>query len=182
MTPRYLNPSDLAAMQATAERARARSRAVEPRASSSSGSGGKRRGKDANSYSITSTPEAHSADMGRRMVVYGIQMLLRVVCLIAFVLVDHWILRIVCGLGIIVLPWSAVLLANVGADRTERSSSYMAPDPEPAPVQLTAEPASDSDAETIDGEWSEDTERMLESGRGRSAAGMQDNGTGGLSG
>ena len=28
----------------------------------------------------------------------------------------------------------------------------------------------------------EDTERMLESGRGRSAAGMQDNGTGGLSG
>ena len=110
MTPRYLNPSDLAAMQASAERARARSRAVEPRASSSSGSGGKRRGKDADSYSITSTPEAHSADMGRRMVVYGIQMLLRVVCLIAFVLVDHWILRIVCGLGIIVLPWSAVLI------------------------------------------------------------------------
>ncbi|MCM3331830.1 DUF3099 domain-containing protein [Kocuria palustris] len=182
MTPRYLNPSDLAAMQASAERARARSRAVEPRASSSSGSGGKRRGKDADSYSITSTPEAHSADMGRRMVVYGIQMLLRVVCLIAFVLVDHWILRIVCGLGIIVLPWSAVLLANVGADRTERSSSYIAPEPEPSPVQLTAEPVSESQEETIDGEWSLDTGRMLESGRGRSGDGMQDNGPGGRGG
>lgn len=182
MAPRYLNPSDLAAMQATAERARARSRAVQTQPGPSTGSARRRRGKDADSYSITSTPEAHSADMGRRMVVYGIQMLLRVVCLIAFVLVDHWLLRLVCGLGIIVLPWSAVLLANVGADRTERSSSYMAPDPEPAPVQLTAEPVTDADEETIDGEWSEDTGRMLESGRGRSAAGMQDNGAVGGSG
>ena len=40
----------------------------------------------------------------------------------------------------------------------------------------------DSEEETIDGEWSVDTGRMLESGPGRSAAGMQDNGTGGRSG
>ena len=35
MSPRYLNPSDVAAMQASAERARARSRAVEPQAAPS---------------------------------------------------------------------------------------------------------------------------------------------------
>lgn len=93
------------------------------------------RGHTSGSYSITSTPEAHSADIGRRMVIYSIQMLLRVICLIAFVLVDNWVLRIVCAAGVVILPWSAVLLANVGADRTERSSEYAGP-PHPRAGEL----------------------------------------------
>lgn len=181
MAPRYLNVSDLPAARASAERARPASRALEVSPAAADGKRG-RRGEG--SYSITSTPEAHSADMGRRMVVYGVQMLLRVLCLIAFVLVDHWLLRIVCGLGIIVLPWSAVLLANVGADRSERSSSYLGPESGPAPAQLSSAPASadgQHPEETIEGEPVDEHGRPLgpepTTPQDAASAGMRDNGS-----
>lgn len=68
-------------------------------------------------------------NMGRRMKVYGVQMLLRVACFFGFVLIDNIWWRIACVVGMVVLPWSAVLLANAGADKSERSSQYMSPEP-----------------------------------------------------
>lgn len=137
---------------------------------SAHGAGRRRSG----SYSITSTPEAHSADIGRRMMVYSIQMLLRVLCLIAFVLVDNWVLRIVFAAGVVVLPWSAVLLANVGADRTERSSSYAGP-PRPRTAELAGGLGRDPQQapEEFEGEYVDEQGSPLERqlGPGRPGAG-----------
>lgn len=131
MAPRYLNVDDLVPRQPPPPRQ------APPAQSGPERSAGRRRRRgEEGSYSITATPEAHSQDMGRRMVVYSIQMLLRVVCLVVLVAVDSWAVRAVCLAGVVVLPWSAVLLANVGADRSERSSSYAGPDLRTAP-QLT---------------------------------------------
>lgn len=88
-------------------------------------------------HSITTTAAPHTQDMGHRMKVYGIQMGLRVVCLIVFVLVDNLWVRGVAIAGVAVLPWMAVLLANRGADRSARTSHYYEP---PAAPALTAAP------------------------------------------
>lgn len=128
------------------------------------------------SYSITSTPEAHSADISRRMTIYSLQMLLRVICLIAFVLVDNWVLRIVCAAGVVILPWSAVLLANVGADRTERSSSYAGP-PRPRTSELDGDPRDQEQApEEFEGEYIDEQGHLLsrQLGPGRSGSPARD--------
>lgn len=134
MAKRYLTTADLAHMQAPP-----------PAASSpttSSGVTARRpgRGSPETVHSITSTPEAHSVDMGRRMKIYGVQMFLRVACFFGFVIIDNTWWRVLCVVGMVILPWSAVLLANAGADKTERTSNYLGPDLQP---QLSA--AADSD-------------------------------------
>lgn len=76
-------------------------------------------------YSITSVPEPLSVDMGKRMKTYAIQMLLRMGCFCGFVFLDNLWLRIACAVGVVLLPWSAVLLANVGADKSHVPSQYL---------------------------------------------------------
>lgn len=78
-------------------------------------------------HSITSAADSHTSDMSQRMKVYSIQMGLRVVCIIAMVLVDNLVARILLLLGAALLPWFAVLLANKGADRSQRAGSAYTP-------------------------------------------------------
>ena len=92
-------------------------------------------------HSITATPEAHTSDMTHRMKVYGFQMGLRVVCLLVFVAVDNFWVRAVALLGVAVLPWMAVMLANSGADRSARKTQHYAP---PAAPALESRPAGGS--------------------------------------
>ena len=61
------------------------------------------------------------------MKVYALQQGLRVVCIIGVVVVPILWVRIVLAVGAAVLPWIAVLLANRGADRSERTGSYLRP-------------------------------------------------------
>ena len=83
-------------------------------------------------HSITATAQPHTQDMGHRMKVYATQMGMRVVCLIVFVVVDNFWVRAVALVGVAVLPWVAVLLANSGADRSARTSHYYEPPDGPA--------------------------------------------------
>lgn len=63
--------------------------------------------------SITSLPESPDDDRKRRMIRYGIAMGIRVLCVIACFFVQGWWL-LVPIIGAIVLPYIAVVLANVG--------------------------------------------------------------------
>ncbi|MEX5235028.1 DUF3099 domain-containing protein [Kocuria arenosa] len=90
-------------------------------------------------HSITATAEPHTQDMGHRMKVYSIQMGLRIVCLVVFVAVDNIWVRSVAILGVAVLPWMAVLLANSN-DRSTRTSHYYEPPAAPA-LAAAPEPA-----------------------------------------
>jgi hypothetical protein len=64
--------------------------------------------------SITSLPESPDEDRRRRMIRYSVAMGIRVVCIVTCLFVKGWwlILPIV---GAIVLPYIAVVLANVGS-------------------------------------------------------------------
>jgi hypothetical protein len=100
-------------------------------------------------HSITTTAEPHTKDMGHRMKVYATQMGLRVVCLLVFVAVDNFWVRAVALVGVAVLPWVAVMLANSGADRSARTSHYYEPKAAPA---LAALPEPAPDAEPLPGD------------------------------
>ncbi|MFI7483756.1 DUF3099 domain-containing protein [Kocuria sp. M1R5S2] len=91
-------------------------------------------------HSITATPEPHTKDMVHRMKVYSLQMGLRVVCLLVFVVVDNIYVRAVALLGVAILPWMAVMLANSGADRSARTTRYYEA---PAAPALEARPDGD---------------------------------------
>lgn len=64
--------------------------------------------------SITSLPESPEVDRRRRMVRYGIAMGIRIVCIIACFFVQGWWLILPIA-GAVVLPYIAVVLANVGS-------------------------------------------------------------------
>lgn len=83
-------------------------------------------------HSITATAAPHTQDMSHRMKVYSLQMGLRIVCLLVFVVVDNIWVRGVAIVGVAVLPWLAVMLANRGADRSARTSHYYEPPSAPA--------------------------------------------------
>lgn len=102
-------------------------------------------------HSITATAESHTHDMGHRMKVYSVQMGLRIVCLLVFVAVDHFWVRAVALLGVAVLPWMAVMLANSGADRSERRTQSYEPPAVPAPGTGPARelPAGSPEAEVV---------------------------------
>jgi hypothetical protein len=63
--------------------------------------------------SITSLPESPDAGRHRRMIQYGIAMGIRVLCVIACFFVQGWWLFVPI-IGAVVLPYIAVVLANVG--------------------------------------------------------------------
>lgn len=66
--------------------------------------------------SITSLPESPDADRHRRMVKYFIAMATRVFCIILCFFVHGWWLLLPI-LGALVLPYIAVVFANVGSGR-----------------------------------------------------------------
>lgn len=73
--------------------------------------------------SITDADEAHHVDVKARMVRYGIQMGLRMACFIAAFFTTGWV-QVACFLGAIVLPYVAVVLANVGDKAEHQPASY----------------------------------------------------------
>jgi hypothetical protein len=68
--------------------------------------------------SITSLPESPDAGRHRRMIQYGVAMGIRVLCVIACFFVHGWWLFVPI-VGAVVLPYIAVVLANVGQQEGE---------------------------------------------------------------
>jgi hypothetical protein len=64
---------------------------------------------------ITTLPLSPEAERRNRMIKYSITMGIRVVCIILMLFVHGWWL-VVCAVGAIVLPYFAVVIANVHAD------------------------------------------------------------------
>lgn len=75
-------------------------------------------------HSITSAPESLTADQARRMRGYLLQMGIRMVCIFLAVLVPgpaKWLFVA----GAVLLPYTAVLMANAGRDRRETTTVTM---------------------------------------------------------
>jgi hypothetical protein len=85
--------------------------------------------------SITSAPEPLAVDQARRTRSYLIQMSIRVVCIIGAVLVDGWV-RWALVAAAVVLPYSAVLIANSGRDQVTHDTSPVTPAAAPALTEL----------------------------------------------
>ena len=63
--------------------------------------------------SITSLPRSPEEDRRARMIKYSLAMAIRMICIVSLLFVQGWWL-VVMGIGAIVLPYIAVVLANVG--------------------------------------------------------------------
>ncbi|MEG3613859.1 DUF3099 domain-containing protein [Isoptericola haloaureus] len=93
-------------------------------------------------HSITAVPTNLSDDQHRRMRAYLIQMGLRVVLILtAVLLVDGWLLW-ACIAGAVILPYTAVLFANAGRDRSARDVESLPPE---MPRELPTTPAAPPD-------------------------------------
>ncbi|WP_051687611.1 MULTISPECIES: DUF3099 domain-containing protein [Micrococcales] len=93
-------------------------------------------------HTITGAQAPHSEGIDHRMKRYALQMGLRIVCLIVAVAFDGWI-RWIAVVGVVVLPWVAVVLAN-GNDHAEvRDVSY---DPGRQPRELIPGETYDADS------------------------------------
>ena len=90
--------------------------------------------------SITGARRAHSDDINRRMSRYLTSMLIRTVCVVLVVVVDHPV-RWAFAVGAVVLPYVAVVMANARGER----SAVRAPVPEP-PVRVALEERRSGDA------------------------------------
>lgn len=62
--------------------------------------------------SITTLPLSPEAERHSRMVKYSVAMAVRVVCIVLMLFVQGWWL-LLCAIGAIVLPYFAVVIANV---------------------------------------------------------------------
>ena len=83
--------------------------------------------------SITSLPESPDAERHRRMVKYLIAMVIRVICIILCLFVHGWWLLLPI-IGAIVLPYVAVVFANVGSGG---NGEVLSPgDTTPAPLAI----------------------------------------------
>ena len=81
--------------------------------------GWRSRGSDAGTpqpevVSITGAARSHSDDINRRMSRYLTSMLIRTICVVLVVVIDSPV-RWVFGVGAVVLPYVAVVMANAGA-------------------------------------------------------------------
>jgi len=79
-------------------------------------------------HQITSAPEPLTDDVARRQRRYLVQMGIRVVCFALSVLT--WghipvVLSLVLIVGAVVLPYTAVLIANAGRERRDTDASFM---------------------------------------------------------
>ena len=81
-------------------------------------------------HRITSAPEPLTADQSRRQRSYLLQMGVRVLCFVGAVLTFHRVpvpVTVVLVIGAVVLPYTAVLVANAGRERQDRDSSFLDP-------------------------------------------------------
>ena len=62
--------------------------------------------------SITSLPVSDEVERRNRMIKYSIAMAVRIVCIVLLLFVQGWWL-VLCAIGAIVLPYFAVVIANV---------------------------------------------------------------------
>lgn len=79
-------------------------------------------------FSITSAPESHSSELGTREKRYAISMGIRTLCFIGAVIASgplRWILIS----GAVILPYTAVILANAGVRRKSDGPSPFGPEP-----------------------------------------------------
>ena len=70
--------------------------------------------------SATALPASPEEDRAHRMRAYSTAMSIRMACLILVFVVPGW-LKVVFGVGAVVLPYIAVVLANVGAKGASRA-------------------------------------------------------------
>lgn len=75
--------------------------------------------------SITAAPEPLAADQARRERKYLIQMGIRLVCIFGAILAQGSWVTWVLAVGAVVLPYSAVLVANAGRDQAHYDTSPM---------------------------------------------------------
>ncbi|MFS4506070.1 DUF3099 domain-containing protein [Clavibacter sp. Sh2141] len=66
--------------------------------------------------SVTSLPRSPQEDRHARMVKYTIAMTIRMVCILSCLFLEGWWLA-VAAIGAVVLPYFAVILANVGGNQ-----------------------------------------------------------------
>lgn len=78
-------------------------------------------------FSITSAPESHSSELGTREKRYAISMGIRTLCFIGAVIVSGP-LRWVLIAGAVILPYTAVILANAGVRRKSDGPSPFGPE------------------------------------------------------
>jgi hypothetical protein len=70
--------------------------------------------------SITTLPLSPEEERRRRMIRYAVTMGIRMVCIVMLLFVQGWWL-LVCALGAILLPYFAVIAANVHGDQRSRT-------------------------------------------------------------
>ncbi|MBB5872368.1 putative membrane protein [Allocatelliglobosispora scoriae] len=101
---------------------------------------------------ITDAPESLDKQRHSRELRYVLMMGLRAVCLILAVFLAMmkvpllWLWLSLCGLGMVLLPWFAVILANDRAPKDEHRWRHQKRDAPPAPNALPTQPL----GETID--------------------------------
>ena len=81
-------------------------------------------------HRITSAPEPLTVDQSRRQRSYLLQMGVRVLCFVGAVLTFHRVpvpVTVVLVIGAVVLPYTAVLVANAGRERQDRDTSFLDP-------------------------------------------------------
>lgn len=78
-------------------------------------------------FSITSAPESHSSELGTREKRYAISMGIRTLCFVGAVIVSGP-LRWVLIAGAVILPYTAVILANAGVRRRSDGPSPFGPE------------------------------------------------------
>ncbi|MGJ9423570.1 DUF3099 domain-containing protein [Aeromicrobium sp. CF3.5] len=78
-------------------------------------------------FSITSAPESHTSELGTREKRYAISMGIRTLCFIGAVIVSGP-LRWVLIAGAVILPYTAVILANAGVRRKSDGPSPFGPE------------------------------------------------------
>lgn len=74
--------------------------------------------------SITTLPPSPEEERRRRMIRYAVTMGIRMVCIVLMFFVQGWWL-VVCAVGAIVLPYFAVVAANVHGD--QRAATVLRP-------------------------------------------------------
>jgi hypothetical protein len=91
----------------------------------------------AKQQSITSLPRSPDDDRRNRMIKYSITMGIRTVCVVLCIFARGWWL-LVCAAGALVLPYFAVVLANVSWSSpsvVERPGSLVPLERQPPPAQ-----------------------------------------------
>ncbi|WP_104167314.1 DUF3099 domain-containing protein [Cryobacterium sp. N22] len=111
--------------------------------------------------SITTLPLSPEEERRRRMIRYAVTMGIRMVCIVMMLFVQGWWL-VVCALGAILLPYFAVIAANVHGDQRSQTvlrpgAVAVLPRPDPAAPDPTRPDATPPDAGTPGDSASHDT-------------------------